>query len=377
MAELVVPFRDLLPKQRNIVDEAVRQSESFFIEGPPGSGKTCVSMHIVRTLVGEEVVKPLVLIYNHSLRGYLKSSFDQLGITDNVTILTKDQFYWDLKKQFKIDLNANLKFDEKRKKILNALIYKDIKLSYSIIILDEIQDFTELEWKFLKSLSDRFILLGDFDQRVYSSNLKKDTLLETSNHKVLNKIFRFGEMIASVVQIFSKENKNLKSLVEITNDTVPQFVDCEDTDNEHIEISKIINARKNDGGRIAIISINRDRLDEISDFLTEQDIDHLHVKINKDFDDYDFSSNTPVLITSASAKGLEFSTVIVVGFDKNSRAVFGFKTNGGFEENIYVCLSRATNHLYVLRNPNTVNELQKLEIENNEDDNSDEWWNLD
>lgn len=372
MAELVVPFNDLIPKQRYIVDEAVTQNESLFVEGPPGSGKTCISMHIVRSLIGEEVVRPLVLIYNNSLLGYLKSSFDQLGITDSVTINTKDKFYWGLKRQFKINVDNNADFDEKRRTILESLIKKNIDLSYSIIILDEIQDFTKLEWEFLKTLSDRFILLGDFEQRVYASDLEKSLLQRTTKHRILDKIFRFGEMIADLVQVFSRNKKDLKSLVSVTNDTAPSIIDCGGIDEEHKEIVEIIEARKNDGGRIAIISINRDRLSQISNHLSKKDVDHLHVARNKDFANYDFSSNTPVLITSASAKGLEFSTVIVVGFDEGSRAVYGFRTYGGFEENIYVCLSRATNHLYVLRNPNTVEEIQNLE--GSEPDEDDNWW---
>lgn len=374
MAELVIPFSDLDQKQRVIVDEAVYKKGSIFVEGPPGSGKTSISLQIIRTLIGEEVVKPLVLIYNNSLLGYLKSSFDQLGITDSVTINTKDKFYWSLKRQYNIQVDNNADYNTKREQILESLLERDLDLSYSILILDEIQDFSDLEWRFLKSLSNRFILLGDFEQRVYSSDLQKSTLLQTTRHRILDKIFRFGEMIADLVQLFSKDKKDLKSLVVRKNDTIPDLLDCNSLEEENREIASIIKARKNDGGRIAIISINRDRLSELHNYLSKQDIDHLHVENNKDFAKYDFSSNTPVLITSASAKGLEFRTVIVTGFDEGSRAVYGFRAHGGFEENIYVCLSRATKHLYVLRNPNTVKELKDLETVDQSEDIEDDWF---
>ncbi len=304
----------------------------------------------------------------------VNSTFEQLGVKDSITINTKDKFFWSLKKQFDIQINNNAPFVQKKSTILNELINKKIDLEYSIVILDEIQDFTELEWKFLKKLSKRFILLDDFEQRVYAADLDKKTILAVSKHKFLDKIFRFGEMIAKLVQGFSKTKKNLVAQV-VRKDTIkPIVLDCDDTDSENQEIVEIIMARKNDGGRIAVISINKDRLAEVHSYLESKTIEHFHAPDPSNFADYDFSSNSPVLITSASAKGLEFSTVIVTGFDDDSRAVYGFRKKGGFEENIYVCLSRATHHLYVLRNPNTVSELQKLDSFSDNDSEADSEW---
>ncbi len=374
MAELVVPFQRLTEDQKKIVENATNNPEWLFIEGPPGSGKTCVSLHIVRSLIGSEVVNPLVLIYNNSLLGYLKKSFEQLGISDAITINTKDKYFWSLRKEYGISVNMNLPFEEKKSIILNGLMKENISLEYSIVILDEIQDFTELEWKFLRKLSNRFILLGDFEQRVYSTDLKKTTLTSSSRHTFLDKIFRFGEGIAKLVQVFSKSGKNLTSQV-VRRDTIPPIItDCDDTDEENNEIAQIIEARQSDGGRIAVISINKDRLEEIHHYLDSVDIEHFHAPNPSDFKDHDFSSNMPVLITSASAKGLEFATVIITGFDEDSKAVKGFKKHGGFEENIYVCLSRATHHLYILRNPETVDVLANLESDSSSDDENDVWF---
>jgi DNA helicase IV len=374
MAELVVPFQRLTDDQKKIVEKATNNPEWLFIEGPPGSGKTCVSLHIVRSLIGNSVLNPLVLIYNNSLLGYLKKSFQQLGVIDAITINTKDKYFWSLRKEYGIAVNMALPYEQKKEALLNALLNKKIPLEYSIVILDEIQDFTDQEWQFLRKLSNRFILLGDFEQRVFPTNLKKSTLTSLSRHTFLDKIFRFGEGIAKLVQIFSKSGKNLTSQV-VRKDTIPPIItDCSDTDEENSEIAEIIEARQSDGGRIAVISINKDRLEDVHDYLDSIGIEHFHAPDPSEFKDYDFSSNMPVLITSASAKGLEFATVIITGFDEGSRAVRGFREHGGFEENIYVCLSRATHHLYILRNPGTVDELADLESDNSSDDGDDGWF---
>jgi superfamily II DNA or RNA helicase len=79
MAEIVVPFNRLTPKQKEIVEASTASSKSFFVEGPPGSGKTCISLHIVQSMIGKKVIKPLMLVYNNSLLGYMRSAYRSIG----------------------------------------------------------------------------------------------------------------------------------------------------------------------------------------------------------------------------------------------------------------------------------------------------------
>jgi len=367
----VVPYQDLSSAQKAIVEEATGTNNSFFVEGPPGSGKTLISLHIVKSMIGHEIVNPLVLIYNNSLLGYLKASFEALGIK-GVTIKTKDSFFWELKRKYQILVDENADFNTKRNQILKGLQSINLDLNYSVIILDEIQDFYEDEWLVLKKIGKKFIFLGDFEQKIYNGDLNKTTITTFSIPKVLKTVFRFGSKIAKFVEQFSKSKKILETEREDT--IIPLIQECANKTEEHQEILEIINARKNDGKRIAIISIGKDRLQEINNFLNEKGIEHFHAPDPNSFKDYDFSSNKMVLITSASAKGLEFSTVIVVGFDEGSKAIWGFKKHGGLEENIYVCLSRATDHLYILRNPNTITELRDLHQETEIEDNNNDWF---
>ena len=368
----VVPFQDLSRQQKEIVEQATDTNESFFVEGPPGSGKTLISLHIIKSMIGKEIVNPLVLIYNNSLLGYLRASFNKLGIK-GVTINTKDSFFWSLKRQYNITIDEKAVYKTKYEQILMGLLEKEIDLKYSVVILDEIQDFYEDEWKILKKLGTRFVFLGDFEQKIYDGDLNKRSITSFSISKILKKVFRFGSKIAKFVERFSKSKKQLETDREDT--VIPIVQECEDIDEELKELLEIIKVRKSDGKRIGIISLNKNRLEDVHQYLTSKGEDHFHAPNPNDFKNYDFSTNKTVLITSASAKGLEFSTVIVIGFDKGSPAVWGFRKNGGLKENIYVCLSRATDHLYILRNPNTISELYDLpEEELNDEDEDDDWF---
>ncbi len=364
----VPSFNRLSPIQQGIVEEATTSKNSYFIEGPPGSGKTLISLHIVKSMIGKEIVNPLVLIYNKSLYGFLKSAFNFLGIKDGVTISTKDSFFWGLKRQYNVDA-VGRNFKEKHRTLLNGLENTKIDLDYNVVIVDEVQDFYETEIQILKRIGRRFISLGDFDQRIFDGDLKEETITSMSIAKRLYDVYRFDEHIANIVGMFSLNDRDLKTLRKDANP--PLVIDCDNHADENESILKFIQTRKTDGKTIAVISISRDRLQQIHKFLTGRNEPHLYAESNEVFKDYDFSQNGVVLITSASAKGLEFSTVIAVGFDNGNNAVWGFRTHGGLTENIYVCLSRATDYLYVLRNPQSINELHAIPSYESEDNDND------
>jgi len=359
---LVVPFADLTLEQRRIISESVGNRNSYWIDGPPGSGKTTISLHLANNFVGEQVVSPLVLIYNNSLLGYLKSSFEELGLSDNVTISTKDKFFWALGREHGIRPINNRKYEDKYNFLLDSLEKKELIKTYDIAILDEIQDFHKKEWDILKRLVTRFIVLGDFDQGIYSTDLRKVDLEGTCKPKLLSVIFRFGKKIASLLNPFNNNDKNLHEKVDVVEDIQPLILDVNKND-VHKKIKDLIHARSTDGGRIAIISIGKNSLKYLSKYLTDNNVTHVHAPNPSDFQNHDFSENTPVLITSASAKGLEFETVIAFGFDDDEKAVYGFRTYGGLNENIYVCLSRAKQYLYLIRTENSIPEIINLQID--------------
>lgn len=375
---IVVPYADLTNEQKKIVSESTDKRLSYWIDGPPGSGKTTISLHIANMIVGQQVVTPLVLIYNYSLSGYLKSSLKELGLEDNVTIATKDKFFWNLAEQKGVKVPYTKDYLKRYSDTLEALLKTELIKTYDIAILDEIQDFQKGEWEVLKKLVTRFIVLGDFDQGIYKTNLGKADLKETCHSRILEKIFRFSRSLAGLLAALNPLRKDLQNKVDRESDVQPVIIDTSEADvNE--KIRTFINARKADGGRIAAITIGRARLKQLHDYLEQRGVEHFYTDKNQEYKDHDFARNTPVLLTAASAKGLEFETVIAFGFEDHDKAVWSFRTYGGLMENLYVCLSRAKEYLYIIRTPNTIPEIKKLIVEtpdsaNATDDDDDDFF---
>src|SRR5690554_5969745 len=93
---ILIPYNRLSEQQKGVIRRVSRESGNLFVEGPPGSGKTLISLYTLRDMVQNSNVRPLVMMYNHSLYGYLSSALNSLGIRDNLTLSTKDKFFWDM-----------------------------------------------------------------------------------------------------------------------------------------------------------------------------------------------------------------------------------------------------------------------------------------
>ena len=63
--------------------------------------------------------------------------------------------------------------------------------------------------------------------------------------------------------------------------------------------------------RVGVISPDKDKLKMLNSYLNANAIENVYYSENKDFRNHDFSTYTPLLLSSFSAKGLEFENVIV------------------------------------------------------------------
>lgn len=355
---ILIPYQQLSEEQKGVIRRVSREKGDLFVEGPPGSGKTLISLYTLVDIVRESNVRLLLIIYNHSLYGYLSTALQDLGIRDNITIVTKDKFFWE-KASDRPD--HKLPYEEKYEMILNNVLNQDLKHEFEVALVDEVQDISKKEWEIINKLANRVLALGDFNQGVYKTDLSKEHITKKGLFEKLTEIFRFHKNIAKVAQHFSRSNENLEKLVSRDSNTQPVLVEATH-ENRYSKIIEILREIRLFRKRIGIISPDRDELKQLSDFLKSMEIEHHYFTDNKDLRTHDFTSTDPLLITSFSAKGLEFEHVILFGFEHNNEKVKNLITKDKLKDVIYVSITRTNSYLYIIRTPETVKELKDLVI---------------
>ncbi|MDC6350477.1 AAA family ATPase [Zeaxanthinibacter sp. PT1] len=358
----LVPYNQLSPDQKSIIRRISREKQNLFVEGPPGSGKTLISLYTLRDIIQETSIRPLLLMYNHSLYGYLKTAMEALDITDNITIATKDKFFWDLGKYHGVRYEWDEPYDRKYGQILQQLNRIDLTKQYDITVVDEVQDLRPDEWKLVQKLSHRITSLGDFNQGVYETKLDRGQVVGNGMEAQLSEIFRFHKNIAKLANAFSRKKGNLEGQVTKTSAQQPKILDVQ-ASRKVDTVSEILDSLKQNRQRIGIICPDKQVLQELSNALKQKGVEHNYYIRNKDLRDHDFQSNTPLLITSFSAKGLEFEHVIIYGFSQHNSLVKGLRSEGRLNDVIYVSLTRTNSNLYLINTPDTIPELKNLKVE--------------
>lgn len=355
----LIPYNKLTNAQKGIIRRVSRGFKNLFIEGPPGSGKTLISLYTIKDIIESQVSSPLVIIYNHSLYGYLQSSFKELGLIDNITIATKDKFFWDLARQNGVNIPKDITdYNKKYDALLTGLLALDLSEKWDIAIIDEVQDMQKKEWALILKLAGKITSMGDFNQGIYESDLVKKDITAISQFEQLFDIFRFHKNIAKIAEIFTKKNDGLEKKVKKIEQKQVKLIDVNNSYEETNEIINIISSIKGQRNRLGIISPNKTKLKELYSTLQSKRITSTFFLKNTDFRDYDFTSNDPLLITSYSAKGLEFENVIVFGFDNSVTDYLG----DSLDELIYVSLTRSNSGLYIIRTPETVQKIKNLTV---------------
>lgn len=362
---ILIPYNQLSDDQKKIIKRVSETNDNLFVEGPPGTGKTLISLYVLRDIATNQNIRPLLMMYNHSLYGFLITSLKELNISENITIATKDKFFWNMAKKNNIWPDSNLDYKVKYDYILSNLKNVNVVKEYDLTVIDEVQDLMPEEWELIKKMSHKVISLGDFDQSIYNTNIDKESVKVHGIYEQLSVIHRFHKKIAKLANPFSKNGEELERKVKSDSSKQPQFIDTSYS-SEFSVMADIIKELKRENKQIGVICPDLNRLSSFSFYLQSNRIKHSYYSKNKELRNHDFTSTDPLLISSFSAKGLEFDKVILFGFDTTSQSVINSRDKDNLKSTIFVGITRTKSDLFVVRNEYTINEIKELKIESEE-----------
>lgn len=189
------------------------------------------------------------------------------------------------------------------------------RVSTKLVVIDEAQDYTLLQYKIIKLLfrNTDFTILGDINQTInpfykYDNlNILENIFDGVSKYIELNKTYRSSPEIIE----YSNKILNLKHSSAIRrNNNIP--VEIFDTLDYEILIDKI-NYLKNKYNSVAVITKSIEEANLIHYNIKEQ-ISDINIV---DIDTEKFNKNL-IIIPAYASKGLEFDSVIIINnFDKD------------------------------------------------------------
>ncbi len=255
-------------------------------------------------------------------------------------------------------LKKNKKFEIKRSYLtpVNGELKKKVEktpVSYSLIILDEFQNYLPEQIAILKSClqeeTESIVYVGDVSQQVYLGTIRNwvdagENIVPERNIK-MDKVYRNTKNILSYIQSLGYETVIPKGINEGPEVLEKVF----DSTVEEIKYIKEVSAKYKDG-TVGVLAKGASYLEEFKkEFIDEKNI---HV------------------LTMNEAQGVEFDLVCIVGIDQGTFNVASHidalpehieERKKMQKDLLYVALTRAINELHIL-GKTKLSEIQKFEV---------------
>ena len=108
----LIPNLHLTEEKREFIKSCRKLDENVFLEGPPWSGKSLFCLYNLRELVKENNTDSLFLVSNNAMYGYMSIALKELEISENVSIDSKNKFFWKIASDYGIRVNLELNYFE-------------------------------------------------------------------------------------------------------------------------------------------------------------------------------------------------------------------------------------------------------------------------
>ena len=370
----LIPNLHLTEEKREFIKSCRKLDENVFLEGPPWSGKSLFCLYNLRELVKENNTDSLFLVSNNAMYGYMSIALKELEISENVSIDSKNKFFWKIASDYGIRVNLELNYFENYDSVLTQLLNEEIEREYGVAVVSEVQDYLPKEWELIKRMARKVVCYGDFKQAIYSSKIEREAIIADCVHKRLN--YRENDAATNRLRevrkyffdnsacVAMKDEKRFTLSGESSIYTMGvEYIGVDAKyENELMVIAEKIKMLEGQKSRVAIICPANDRFDELSAILENRSVDHIYYEVNSDLRHHDFTSTRPLLISVFNAEWLQFDNVILFGFDESNYLIEMKRKENRLRNMLYVGMTRARKTTYIIRNEETVKELKEFDL---------------
>ena len=244
------------------------------------------------------------------------------------------------------EFNRNMNIKNLNKKVLNyedssLFIYFKFLLSSipykvytKLVVIDEAQDYTLLQYKIIKLIFKNadFTILGDINQTI-------NPYYKYDNLNILNKVFTNSYKYIELTKTY----RSSKEIIDYSNKILGLTHTCAVRKEVNIPVMEYdmnydlliekIEYLKNKYNNLAVITKSIDEASEIYNKIKDK-IDYINVV---DIDTSKYNKNY-IIIPAYAAKGLEFDSVIIINNFKSDKYLY------------YVAVTRSQHELIVFNN---------------------------
>lgn len=355
----------------NEQEEIINNIENYniIVEAMAGSGKTTTALHIAKKY---ENLKILLLTYNAKLKEETREKVINLNL-DNIEVCSYHSFC--------VKYYNHKSFTDKQ--IINIILKNSNPLQlfqYDLIILDEVQDMTDIYYKLVNKIiidnkiKPKLCLFGDPRQCIFQFNGADDRFLKYANELFninnfgwkrlhLKTSFRITKQMANCLNnVCFKENR-INSTKE---GTLPEYYILDPFSFDIVKIvQNFLKDYRLDQIFILAPSVKKGPIAILSNRLNKIGIRTYVSNTPNEIKDKDLTKNKLVLTTFHQVKGLEREVVIIYNFDSSYYQFYDYSEfhSKKIPNVYYVAMTRAKEKL-VIFNDFSYNPMTFLNITN-------------
>jgi len=309
--------------QYQVMEESI--DTPLIVTGCAGSGKSILALWKLKQILDYRRGSCLYIVFTKALKAYMKAGIRMVGLKENSVL-----YYHEWKSQ------------------------KCPAADY--IIVDEAQDFSREEiFQFMQKARKTVFFYGDSAQQLYEFDpyrrpVDMEEIKQMTGYKIRELMYnhRLPVPIAKVADCVSKlgGKKNDPIFVQrcLKNDgEKPRIIKCNGIMDQLATILPFIERIHGRGGRIGILCRHNQHVKKAYEYFRDNSDVDFDVKYDKGRDnnmfdlDFETSMDNPKLMTFHSAKGIQFTYVIILDYKDDGTNVIPF----------YVAMTRSSKELII------------------------------